>query len=48
MHTSLIEKEKHLIKLIEQARNRYDWVAYNRHFKTLTELKYDEARNERR
>tara|TARA_B100000424_G_C22499950_1_gene289443 strand:+ start:273 stop:437 length:165 start_codon:yes stop_codon:yes gene_type:complete len=37
------EKEEQLIKLINYARNRYDWLAYNKHFREYCELRVDTA-----
>lgn len=32
--------EKTLLKLIEKARQRYDWKAYDNHFRRLCEYRY--------
>lgn len=46
MYTDMKEKELYL--KIEKARKRYDWRAYDKHFRELCEYNYDKSRNDRR
>lgn len=41
--SALSDQEKELLKLIQQASNRYDWVAYERLNRELAEYKYKET-----